>query len=91
MAKTSGLGQKKTKRSLALVAIVAFMIMSQACAYNSDNRLVEYKDKITIVKSTEPLDVVKTLDLYAFPYSDDVSIIIAGSFLCISHAKAYNL
>jgi len=90
VAKTSGLGQKRTKRSLGLVAIVATMIMSYSSAYNPDNKLVDYKDKITIVKSTEPLDVVKTMDLYAFPYSDNVSIIISLDYSLYIPCKSFD-
>ena len=42
-------------------------------AYNKDNVLVDYGDRIKISKSTDPDVVVEQMELYSFPYIANVS------------------
>lgn len=47
-------------------------LLPAALALDSNNRLVDYKDRITIVNTTDK-SVVLEMDLYSFPYITNVS------------------
>ena len=50
------------------------MMMSPICqAYDKDNVLVDYGDTIKIFKTGDEANVVENMDLYSFPYIDNVS------------------
>ena len=61
---------------LAKLIFILLIQMSGVClAYNADNVLVDYGDVLKLQKSTEPDVTVLTMDLYSFPYIDNVSAI----------------
>lgn len=55
------------------VALVVCLFMSTVMAYNKNNRLVDYRDRVTVYNSTSPDKVTYTIDLMAFPYMTNVS------------------
>ena len=63
---------KQTKRMAVLACLQALLIHS-AMAYNKYNRLVDYRDRVTVVNSTDTSQVIYTIDLMSFPYMTDVS------------------
>ena len=70
--------------SLFMATIFALVQVFQGgWAYDSDNRLVDYNDLITITKSTDPDTEVLTLELFAFPYIQDVSPSSPSSLPCL--------
>ena len=58
---------------MALVACVQALLLRSALAFDSSNRLVDYRDRITVYNSTDPDTVTFTMDLMSFPYMTDVS------------------
>ena len=49
-------------------------LLTPCMAYDKDNVLVDYGDILKLSKSTEPDTVDLTMDLYSFPYIDNVSV-----------------
>ena len=49
------------------------MLLVPCKAYNKDNVLVDYGDLLKINKSTDPDEIVENMELYSFPYIDNVS------------------
>ena len=56
-----------------LLVVMLTWLAKSSLAYNKNNRLVEYYDKITIYNSTAPEVEVYSTKLYAFPYVTQVS------------------
>lgn len=58
---------------MAMMACLQALLMQTTLAYNAENRLVDYRDRITIFNSTDPNTVSYAMDLMSFPYMTDVS------------------
>ena len=62
------------------------MMMSPCChAYNKDNVLVDYGDTINIFKTGDEANIVENMDLYSFPYIDNVSTFFVQKRLSITY------
>lgn len=58
---------------MALLACLQALTLRTVLAYNAENRLVDYRDRITIFNSTDPDTVSFNMDLMSFPYMTEVS------------------
>ena len=56
-----------------LMALLSCLIVSKVMAFNKNNKLVDYRDRITVYNSTDPNTVTYTMDLMSFPYMTNVS------------------
>lgn len=54
-----------------MMACLQALLMQTTLAYNKENRLVDYRDRITIFNSTDPNTVSYAMDLMSFPYMTD--------------------
>ena len=65
--------EHRTKR-MAVLACIQALLLHSALAYNKNNRLVDYRDRVTITDSNDSTDeTIYSIDLMSFPYMTDVS------------------
>jgi len=63
------------KKCLGWLVVSIACLLPEVLAFNANNRLVDYKDRIVIMNETVATSpVVLTMDLYSFPYITDVSV-----------------
>ena len=54
------------------MTLLSCLIVSKVMAFNKNNKLVDYRDRITVYNSTDPNTVTYTMDLMSFPYMTNV-------------------
>lgn len=66
---------KHQSKRMAVLACIQALLMHSALAYNKNNKLVDYRDRVTIFdsKDVDKSDEIYSIDLMSFPYMTDVS------------------
>ena len=74
-SKSQMASSKHQRKRMAVLACIQALLIHSALAYNKNNKLVDYRDRVTIFdsKDEDKSDEIYSIDLMSFPYMTDVS------------------